>query len=90
MLKEYNYWCPECEKEITILHSVQACDDSYVCGDCHGEMGRVPGACAFNVNGMNAAGGYSDSVADIEKYMGRPIENHDLDKKVSTAGKIND
>jgi len=87
-MPEYTYSCPSCFNTVEVIHSMKDCDNPVLCGKCSGTMRRIIGSPEFRVNGMNAAGGYSDTIGDIQESMGRKIENHDMDKHVSTLGKI--
>jgi len=86
-MPEYDYECPNCKTKYAFIQSIKDYDKPHYCA-CGFLLTRLVGAPKFQVNGMNAAGGYCDTVGDIQKAMGRKIENHDMDKSVSTAGKI--
>ena len=73
-------WDFECTK-CGVLYKDQLVsrETTLVCPDCGEELKRLLGAPCFKVKGANAAGGYGTCVGDIEKFMGRPMTQNDLD-----------
>lgn len=73
----WDFECPHCG--VAWKDQFVSRETALVCPDCGEEMTRLMGAPRFKVKGANAAGGYGTYVGDIEKFMGRPMTNDDLD-----------
>lgn len=77
----YVYACNSCGRESEHVLKVEDRDAlvGVACYSCSkGTMFRAVTACAFKVKGACAANGYSTNIADIEKRLGREVNNNDF------------
>lgn len=77
----YIYVCSNCEEEIEVTLSIEDRNKlvTQPCPYCtKNSLVRQLSPISFTIKGACAANGYSTNVADIEKRLGRPINNNDL------------
>lgn len=77
----YVYACILCGEKLEVNLTISNRDrlSGSCCPWCHENMlARQVTSCAFAVHGANASNGYSTNIADIEKRLGREVNNNDF------------